>query len=145
MVAAYQSISITRTLLSRHWHYSAVQRNLKLAVVYDMSESLAMGESGPKDYDAKFYEQFYHLTPNEREFFLAQLDIKDEEELKKHIMRVQEDALKVGSKRLNVNVCMLFILDVFVYRSPATLASGFLRSQSMLLYLWLYDALDLQA
>lgn len=55
--------------------------------------------SDTQAYDPKFYETFYHLTPREKEFFLAQTGIKDEEELKRHIMSVQEDALKVVPNR----------------------------------------------
>ena len=94
--------------------------------------SLSMGESGPKDYDPKFYEQFYHITPQEREFFLAQTGIKDDEELKRHIMRVQEDALKVTLYSLDI--CMQLTLHASTYRSPDTPVSGFLLSQSMILH-----------
>lgn len=66
-----------------------------------------MGESGPKEYDPKFYEQFYYLTPQEREFFLAQIGIKDEEELKHHVMRVQEEALKVILKFLCISIPLI--------------------------------------
>ena len=53
------------------------------------------GERAPKDLDSKLYEQFYYLTPEEREFFMAQTGIDNEEELKRHIVSVQQDALKV--------------------------------------------------
>ncbi|KAH9913286.1 uncharacterized protein B0H18DRAFT_177686 [Fomitopsis serialis] len=52
-------------------------------------------ESIPADYDPTFYEKLYYLHPEELAFFQTQTGIKDEEELKRHIMSVQAEALKV--------------------------------------------------
>ncbi|KZT71790.1 hypothetical protein DAEQUDRAFT_687159 [Daedalea quercina L-15889] len=54
-----------------------------------------MSEKATADYDPAFYAQFYRLSPQELEFFQAQTGIKDEEELKQHILSVQGEALKV--------------------------------------------------
>ncbi|KAH9910455.1 uncharacterized protein B0H18DRAFT_895535 [Fomitopsis serialis] len=47
------------------------------------------------DYDPALYEKLYYLQPEELAFFRAQTGIKDEQELKRHIMSVQAEALKV--------------------------------------------------
>jgi len=52
-------------------------------------------ESISANYDPALYEKLYYLHPEELAFFQAQTGIKDEDELKRHIMNVQAEALTI--------------------------------------------------
>lgn len=48
-------------------------------------------------------ESFYHLSEDEAAFFKSQTGIKDDEELKRHILKAQANAYEVGR---NVRLCI---------------------------------------
>ena len=71
-------------------------------------------------------ERFYNLDQEERDFFKKETGIKDDEELKTHLIAVQTKAYSVSLYRYKATISLL---TVILYRFIAILALGSLSLQ----------------
>ena len=76
--------------------------------------------SSNHSYQVELDDSLYSLDPLEQEFLSSQTGIGDQEELKRHVLRLQKEAYSVSDPRTDFEDCCLVSQTTSISRSIPT-------------------------